>query len=155
MKKLFNLILVIALAIGFVSCDKSEWPDSKYQSKLVGEWSLSAITMSSEFQSASVSIPNPEMGLDAVVFNLKRGGTCVISMTSQGVTQSLNGTYQVSDGKFLLTTKYENDYEVETETTSFDIEDVSGKKLVLKIIQPLEADDPSLAMDILLEFTKI
>lgn len=154
MKKLLNLLCVVALAIGFVSCDNSDMPDSKYQSKLVGKWSLASITMTTAYGSSTITLPNPDMDLEALVFDLKKNGTCVVSMTAQGMSESLNGTYQVSDGKFLLTAKYEYDGEVETETTSLDIEELSGKKLVLKMSQPLDEDDPSSTMDLLMTFAK-
>ena len=159
MKKLFNLILVIALAIGFVSCDKSGWPDSKYQSKLVGEWSLTsiAINYSAEGvnQSMTISVPNAEIGINSLVLDLKRDNSFTMTTDYDGDNEAFGGTYKVANGKLILTGVYEYDGYTETEEIHFDIKEVSNKNLELGIVYVDGEEDLFSSVNATLNFNKL
>ena len=79
MKKLLNLLLLVALAIGFVSCEPVENTDSKYESKLVGKWNATSIkgTLSQGslvLQEEVITFP-AEGKCESVVFDFKKEGT--------------------------------------------------------------------------------
>ena len=78
MKKLLNLMLLAALAIGFVSCEQSEYSDRKYHNKLEGEWNLTLINGTlfqngTVVQEASKTLPDAS-SYQSIKFNFKKDG---------------------------------------------------------------------------------
>ena len=132
MKKLLNLMLLVAMAIGFASCEQTELSDNKYQNKLVGEWSVTTVkgVLMKDgvvVQEESKNIPDGEM-YESIVYNFKKDGTFdEIVVEADGDRDVEKGKYSVTDGKLILS--YLDDSE---EPVQFDIVDISKKKLVLK-----------------------
>ena len=133
MKKLLNLMLAVAFAIGFVSCEQSEYSDSKYQNKLKGKWNLTLIngTLSKDgtiLQEASKTLPDAE-SYQSITFNFKKDGTYEINavFASDGESGCEMGKYSVVDGKLALYEPDEPD-----EPVYIDIVDISNKNLILK-----------------------
>ena len=130
MKKLLNLMLVVAFAIGFASCEQTELSDSKYEKKLEGEWSVTTIngTLMQDgvvLQEHTVNIPDGEM-LQSVVFNFKKNGVLVETLVSaDGEKEVEEANYSVADGKVVV-------YYEDEEPVELDIVDISNKNLTLK-----------------------
>ena len=132
MKKLLNLMVAVALAIGFVSCEQSELSDSKYQNKLEGKWNMTLIkgTLSSNgniIQEESKSLPDKDT-YQSITFDFKKDGTYEINavIASNGETECMVGKYSVVDGKLALYGPDESD-----EPVCIDIVDISNKNLIL------------------------
>ena len=133
MKKLLNLMLLVALAIGFVSCEQSEYSDRKYQNKLEGEWNLTLINGTlfkngTVVQEVSKTLPDEE-SYQSITFAFKKDGIYEIDVLLYGETEHRSelGKYSVIEGKLAL---YEPD-ELE-EAVYIDIVEVSNKNLILK-----------------------
>lgn len=133
MKKLLNLMLLVALAIGFVSCEQSEYSDRKYQNKLEGEWNLTLINGTlfkngTVVQEVSKTLPDEE-SYQSVEFDFKKDGIYEIDVLLYGETEHRSelGKYSVIEGKLAL---YEPD-ELE-EAVYIDIVEVSNKNLILQ-----------------------
>ena len=132
MKKLLNLMLAIAFAMGFASCEQSEYSDSKYQNKLKGEWNMTLIkgTLSRDgniIQEVSKSLPDKD-AYQSITFNFKKDGTYEINavFASNGESECEMGKYSVVDGKLALYEPDEPD-----EPVYIDIVDISNKNLIL------------------------
>lgn len=132
MKKLLNLMVAVALAIGFVSCEQSELSDSKYQNKLEGKWNMTLIngTLSKDgaiLQEVSKTLPDAE-SYQSITFNFKKDGTYEINavIAGNGESQCEMGKYSVVDGKLALYEPDEPD-----EPVYIDIVDISNKNLIL------------------------
>jgi hypothetical protein len=126
-------MLLIALAIGFVSCEQTELSDRKYQNKLEGEWNLTLIngTLSKDgaiLQEVSKTLPDVE-SYQSIKFNFKKDGTYEINavFASDGKSECEMGKYSVVDGKLAL---YEPDDP--DEPVYIDIVEISNKNLILK-----------------------
>ena len=134
MKKLLNLMLLVAMAIGFVSCEQTELSDSKYQNKLVGEWSVKTIKGvlvkdGVVIEEQSKNIPDGEM-YESIVYNFKKNGTFDEIVVETGGDRDVEtGKYNVNDGKLILS--YIDDT---NEPVELDILDISKKNLVLSLI---------------------
>ena len=132
MKKLLNLMLLVAMAIGFASCEQSELSDSKYQNKLEGKWNMTLIngTLSKDgaiLQEVSKTLPDAE-SYQSITFNFKKDGTYEINavIAINGETECMVGKYSVVDGKLALYGPDESD-----EPVYIDIVDISNKNLIL------------------------
>ena len=126
-------MLLVALAIGFVSCEQSEYSDRKYQNKLEGEWNLTLINGTlfkngTVVQEASKTLPDAS-SYQSIKFNFKKDGIYEIDVLLYGETEHRSelGKYSVIEGKLAL---YEPD-ELE-EAVYIDIVEVSNKNLILK-----------------------
>jgi hypothetical protein len=132
MKKLLNLLLLVALVIGFVSCEPVENTDSKYESKLVGKWNATSIkgTLSQGslvLQEEVITLP-AEGKCESVVFDFKKDGTFdEIVVEADGDRDVEKGKYSVTDGKLILSY-----LDVSEEPVQLDIVDISNKNLILK-----------------------
>ncbi len=153
MKKLLNLMLVIAFAMGFASCEQSEYSDSKYQNKLKGEWNMTLIkgTLSRDgniIQEVSKSLPDKD-AYQSITFNFKKDGTYEINAVIVGDGESIceMGKYSVVDGKLALYEPDEPD-----EPVYIDIVDISNKNLILLAS---ESPGPGLKATYELHFDKL
>lgn len=150
MKKLLNLMLLVAMAIGFASCEQTELSDNKYQNKLVGEWSATTIKGvlvkdGVVIEEQSKNIPDGEM-YESIVYNFKKDGTFdEIVVEADGDRDVENGKYSVTDGKLILSYLDDSD-----EPVQLDIVDISKKKLVLKLSEPYSLDT-EMIMELYLE----
>jgi hypothetical protein len=130
MKKLLNLVLLVALTIGFVSCEPVENSDSKYESKLMGAWNLTVaeVTLLASgivVQERVVSLPDAE-SYQSIVFDFKKDGTYTITtILANGEQEEQTSNYSVANGKLTI-------YEEGTPYL-LDIVDITNKKLTLRI----------------------
>jgi hypothetical protein len=125
-------MLLVALAMGFVACEPSNYSDRKYQNKLEGEWNMTLIkgTLSSDdkiIQEVSKSLPDKDT-YQSITFNFKKDRTYEINavIAGNGESECEMGKYSVVDGKLAL---YEPDDP--DEPVYFDIVDISNKNLIL------------------------
>ena len=139
MKKLLNLMLLAALAIGFVSCEQSEYSDRKYQNKLEGEWNLTLINGTlfqngTVVQEASKTLPDAS-SYQSIKFNFKKDGIYEINVVfaSDGESESEIGKYSVIEGKLAIYEPGEPD-----EAVYIDIVEVSNKNLILQASESYE-----------------
>lgn len=152
MKKLLNLMLAVALAIGFVSCEQSEYSDRKYQNKLEGEWNLTLIngTLYKDgmvVQAVSKTLPDAE-SYQSIKFNFKKDDTYTIIAvfaSDEMDPESESGKYSVADGKLVLYEPDEPD-----EPVYIDIIDISNKSLILQALES-SADGMSATFELHLE----
>ena len=153
MKKLLNIMLLVALAIGFVSCEQSEYSDRKYQNKLKGEWNLTLINGTlyqdgTVIQEVSKTLPDKD-SYQSVEFNFKKDGTYEIDVLLYGETEHKSeiGKYSVADGKLAL---YEPDEP--NEPLYINIVDISNKSLIL---QASESSDDGMSATFELHLEKL
>ena len=150
MKKLLNLMLVIAFAIGFVSCEQTQPSDNKYQEKLVGEWSAKTVKGvlvkdGVVIQEQSKNIPDGEM-YESIVYNFKKDGTLKATIVyANGEEDFEEGTYIVTGNKLAM---YDKDDPNGVEYA--EIVDISDKNLVLKLSEPYSLDT-EMIMELYLE----
>jgi hypothetical protein len=110
MRKLLNLLLLVALAIGFVSCEPVENTDGKYESKLVGKWNATSIKGilsqgSLVLQEEVITLP-AEGKCESVVFDFKKDGTFeLIVVFADGDKDIEEGEYSVVDGVLIMRAK--------------------------------------------------
>lgn len=137
MKKLLNLLLLVALAIGFVSCEPVENTDSKYESKLVGKWNATSIKGilsqgSLVLQDEVITLP-AEGKCESVVFDFKKEGTFeIIVVYADGDKDIEEGEYSIVDGVLIMREKGDPD-----EKDSLEIIDISNKNMTLKILESM------------------
>ena len=152
MKKFFNLMLVIALAIGFVSCEK-ELSDGDYQNKLVGKWSMTSvnITLSAMGYSESSSMTFPNEECDAMILEFKQDGTLVATSIYNGEPEVSTNKYHVSGGNLIIASTYDG----EEETYSMAITSISDKNLTLQMSQSDTEDGISIAISATMNLAKL
>ena len=152
MKKFFNLMLVIALAIGFVSCEK-ELSDGDYQNKLVGKWSMTSVnmTLSAMGYSQSSSMAFPNEAYDALILEFKQGGTLVTTSIYNGEPEVSTNKYLVSGGNLIIGSTYDG----EDETYSMAITSISDKNLTLQMNQSSTEDGVSATLSVTMNLAKL
>lgn len=148
---------IVAVAVGFVSCDDHELSDDKYQNKLVGEWSLKTmdyeVKTNSVSQIASYSLPSVEMELDEVIFDIRANGSLLVTSTYGADSEMATYQYQVRDGNLYILMP-EGDVLEPGSSLYFDIEDVTRRKLVLEMEMKSTEDGVTMEVNVRLTFDK-
>lgn len=151
MKRVLSILLLAALAVGFVSCDKSENGDSKPENKLIGEWNLNTVKATlkmngSVLDEQTVTLPSQDLFV-SVKFGFKEDGTYEITTTmSENDTKVEIGRYTVADNVINL---YEPDQsEVPIQ---LNIIELTSKKLAVQLSMAMELGE----IDAELHFDKL
>lgn len=151
MKRVLSILLLAALAVGFVSCDKSENGDSKPENKLIGEWNLNTVKATlkmngSVIDEQTVTLPSQDLFV-SVKFGFKEDGTYEITTTmSENETEVEIGRYTVADNVINL---YEPD---QSEVPiPLNIIELTSKKLTVQLSMPIESAE----IDAELHFDKL
>lgn len=149
MKKFFNLMLVIALAIGFVSCEK-ELSDGDYQNKLIGKWSMTSLntTVSAMGYSESSSMTFPNEDCDAMILEFKQDGTVVTTAIYDGEPAVSTDKYHVSGGNLIVNDNEGGAY-------SMAITNISDKNLTLQMSQSDTEDGISATISVTMNLAKL
>ena len=152
MKKFFNLMLVIALAIGFVSCEK-ELSDGDYQNKLIGKWSMTSLntTVSAMGYSESSSMTFPNEDCDAMILEFKQDGTLVTTAIYDGEPVVSTDKYHVSGGNLIIGSTYDG----EEETYSMAITSITNKNMTLQMNQSSTEDGVSATLAVTMNLAKL
>ena len=151
MKRVLSILLLAALAVGFVSCDKSENGDSKPENKLIGEWNLNTVKATLKMNDTvideqTVTLPSQDLFV-SVKFGFKEDGTYEITTTmSENETEVEIGRYTVADNVINL---YEPD---QSEVPiPLNIIELTSKKLTVQLSQAMELGE----IDAELHFDKL
>lgn len=151
MKRVLSILLLAALAVGFVSCDKSENGDSKPENKLIGEWNLNTVKATLKMgdtvlDEQTVTLPSQDLFV-SVKFGFKEDGTYEITTTmSENETEVEIGRYTVADNVINL---YEPD---QSEVPiPLNIIELTSKKLTVQLSQAMELGE----IDAELHFDKL
>lgn len=138
MKRVLSILLLAALAVGFVSCDKSENGDSKPENKLIGEWNLNTVKATLKMgdtvlDEQTVTLPSQDLFV-SVKFGFKEDGTYEITTTmAENETEVEIGRYTVADNVINL---YEPD---QSEVPiPLNIIELTSKKLTVQLSQAME-----------------
>ena len=138
MKRVLSILLLAALAVGFVSCDKSENGDSKPENKLIGEWNLNTVKATLKMgdtviDEQTVTLPSQDLFV-SVKFGFKEDGTYEITTTmSENETEVETGRYTVADNVINI---YEPD---QSEVPiPLNIIELTSKKLTVQLSQAME-----------------
>ena len=151
MKRVLSILLLAALAVGFVSCDKSENGDSKPENKLIGEWNLNTVKATLKMgdtvlDEQTVTLPSQDLFV-SVKFGFKEDGTYEITTTmAENDTEVEIGRYTVADNVINL---YEPD---QSEVPiPLNIIELTSKKLTVQLSQAMEPGE----IDAELHFDKL
>lgn len=151
MKRVLNILLLAALAVGFVSCDKSENSDSKPENKLIGEWNLNTVKATLKMNDTvideqTVTLPSEDLFV-SVKFGFKEDGTYEITTTmAENETEVEIGRYTVADNVINI---YEPD---QSEVPiPLNIIELTSKKLTVQLSQAMELGE----IDAELHFDKL
>ena len=144
-------MLLAALAVGFVSCDKSENGDSKPENKLIGEWNLNTVKATLKMNDTvideqTVTLPSQDLFV-SVKFGFKEDGTYEITTTmAENETEVEIGRYTVADNVINI---YEPD---QSEVPiPLNIIELTSKKLTVQLSQAMELGE----IDAELHFDKL
>ncbi|MEE0865114.1 MAG: DUF5004 domain-containing protein [Alistipes sp.] len=151
MKRVLSILLLAALTVGFVSCDKSENGDSKPENKLIGEWNLNTVKATLKMgdtvlDEQTVTLPSQDLFV-SVKFGFKEDGTYEITTTmAENETEVEIGRYTVADNVINL---YEPD---QSEVPiPLNIIELTSKKLTVQLSQAMELGE----IDAELHFDKL
>lgn len=151
MKRVLSILLLAALAVGFVSCDKSENGDSKPENKLIGEWNLNTVKATLKMgdtvlDEQTVTLPSQDLFV-SVKFGFKEDGTYEITTTmAENETEVEIGRYTVADNVINI---YEPD---QSEVPiPLNIIELTSKKLTVQLSQAMELGE----IDAELHFDKL
>lgn len=151
MKRVLSILLLAALAVGFVSCDKSENGDSKPENKLIGEWNLNTVKATLKMNDTvideqTVTLPSQDLFV-SVKFGFKEDGTYEITTTmAENETEVEIGRYTVADNVINI---YEPD---QSEVPiPLNIIELTSKKLTVQLSQAMELGE----IDAELHFDKL
>lgn len=151
MKRVLSILLLAALAVGFVSCDKSENGDSKPENKLIGEWNLNTVKATLKMgdtvlDEQTATLPSEDLFV-SVKFGFKEDDTYEITTTmSENETEVETGRYTVADNVINL---YEPD---QSEVPiPLNIIELTSKKLTVQFSQAMELGE----IDAELHFDKL
>ena len=143
--------MLAALAVGFVSCDKSENGDSKPENKLIGEWNLNTVKATlkmngSVIDEQTATLPSEDL-FASVKFGFKEDGTYEITTTmAENESEVEIGRYTVADNVINI---YEPD---QSEVPiSLNIIELTSKKLTVQLSQAMELGE----IDAELHFDKL
>lgn len=151
MKRLLSILLLAALAVGFVSCDKAENGDSKPENKLIGEWNLNTVKATLKMNGTVIdeqtaTLPSQDL-FASVKFGFKEDGTYEITTTmSENETEVEIGRYTVADNVINL---YEPDQS--EMPIPLNIIELTSKKLTVQLSMAMEPGE----IDAELHFDKL
>ncbi|MBQ7856400.1 MAG: hypothetical protein IJ348_04730 [Alistipes sp.] len=148
-------VAVVALAAS--SCSEQNFSDDKYQSKLVGTWSLESIKYDVKAGgttvNSTISIPGPETELKELIYTFYPEGSCSCSITYTDDTTVVNEeSYEVRDGDLCM--QVLGDDGTSTEVVELEIKRVTNKELVLEMESDEDMDGVLISSDVKLYFRK-
>lgn len=158
MKRWFLFMAATIVALAATSCKEQDFSDDKYESKLVGTWSLESIKYDVKAEGTSVNstinIPSQEVDIKSLIYTFYSNGSYSLAITfMDDTTETSENSYEVRDGDLCLRVLDDSDTSTDV-VVVLEIKRVTNKELLLEMESEENMDGLTISTDTKLYFRK-